>query len=75
MSGTSGWDVCRGTNSLWVVISGRGTRPARSTSESADAEAGDWDDAMAFYRPAVGVAPGFESAWFNMALIHKWRRE
>lgn len=39
------------------------------------ADAGDWDDALALYRQAVGVAPGFEPAWFNMGLTHKWRRE
>jgi tetratricopeptide (TPR) repeat protein len=39
------------------------------------ADAGDWDDALSFYRQAVGVAPAFEPAWFNMGLIYKWRRE
>lgn len=39
------------------------------------ADAGDWDDALSFYRQAVGLVPVFEPAWFNMGLVHKWRRE
>lgn len=41
----------------------------------ARADAGEWDDALSLYRRAVGLAPAFEPAWFNMGLIHKWRRE
>lgn len=39
------------------------------------ADAGDWDDALSHYRQAVSIAPAFDPAWFNMGLIHKWRRE
>jgi hypothetical protein len=38
-------------------------------------EAGDWDAALGHYREAVDLAPYFGPAWFNMGLIHKWRRE
>jgi tetratricopeptide (TPR) repeat protein len=38
------------------------------------AAAGDGDAALSWYRQAVGRVPGYEPAWFNMALVHKSRR-
>jgi hypothetical protein len=38
-------------------------------------DAGDWDAALARYREAVDLAPYYGPAWFNMGLIHKWRRQ
>lgn len=39
------------------------------------ADAGDWDAALSFYRRAAELVPEFEPAWFNMGLVHKWRRQ
>jgi hypothetical protein len=39
------------------------------------ADAGEWDAALSLYRQAVGRAPAFEPAWFNMGLVYKWRRQ
>lgn len=39
------------------------------------AEAGDWDAALSLYQQAASRAPAFEPAWFNMALVHKRRRQ
>jgi hypothetical protein len=38
-------------------------------------DAGDWDAALVRYREAADRAPYYGPAWFNMGLIHKWRRQ
>ena len=39
------------------------------------ADAADWDAALSLYRQAVDRVPAYEPAWFNMALVHKQRRQ
>lgn len=39
------------------------------------ADAGELDAAVARYRQAVELVPVYEPAWFNMGLVHKWRRQ
>lgn len=39
------------------------------------ADAGDLDAALSFYQRAIDRVSEFESAWFNMALVYKQRRQ
>jgi hypothetical protein len=39
------------------------------------ADHGQLDEAAKLYRQAVTVDPELAAAWFNLGLVHKWRRE
>jgi hypothetical protein len=38
-------------------------------------DAGDLDAALSLYQKAAGIAPYYGPAWYNMGLVHKWRRD
>jgi len=39
------------------------------------ADAGDWDAALAFYQQAIDLFPVYSPVLYNMGLIYKWRRQ